>query len=78
MSAIRALRKLRITSPFDVRCRSRSSDKQHLVARASKIGLTPIIEDLAELVLDSSSKKSKDDTFLKDREKSYLVDPKSV
>ena len=36
------------------------------------------MEDLAELVLDSSSKKSKDDTFLEDRQKSQLVDPKSV
>lgn len=39
--------------------RSNSSDK--LVDRTKKFGLTPIIEDLAELNIESTVKKSKDD-----------------
>ena len=39
--------------------RSNSSDK--LVDKTKKFGLTPIIEDLAELNLDSTVKKSRDD-----------------
>lgn len=36
-------------------------DRNELVAKARTLGLTPIIEELNELTLNSSAKKTKDD-----------------
>jgi len=40
-------------------------DKNELVAKAKTLGLTPIIEELNELALNSSTKKVKDDFDVK-------------
>ena len=41
-----------------------AKDREELVARARTLGLTPVIEELEELTLLSSIKKTKDDSVL--------------
>jgi hypothetical protein len=48
-------------------------DREKLVAKARTLGLTPIIEELEQLNLQSTAKKVKDDTSVAVRQEQPLV-----
>lgn len=51
-------------------------DPRTIAARASKLGLSPIIEELAELTLNSSVKKSRDDSSIQPQNRQHASDPR--
>jgi hypothetical protein len=55
-----------------------SKDREKLVAKASVLGLTTIIEELEELNLLSTAKKVKDDASLVDRSVPTLIEQPSL